>query len=279
MTPSNMGRGDQGIEFSKNRPEISYPSSGNATCLEIEEHSFWFQHRNNCILQCLKRFPPAGAMFDVGGGNGYVALAMQKSGYETVLVEPGVEGARNARQRGLNNVICSTLENARFVARSLPAIGLFDVLEHISDSGRFLNELRQSLIGGGRLYLTVPAYEFLWSVDDDFAGHARRYTQSSLIRELVVAGFDVEYASYFFTLLPFPIFLTRTIPSRLGVRSSANSNGGVREHLSSTNVGRWLGAVFDWELRSIAAGRSLPFGSSCLMVARSRSAGGASVCR
>ncbi len=44
------------------------------------------------------------------------------------------------------------------------AIGLFDVLEHIENEAGFLKQLREVLKTGGRLYLTVPAFRWLWSI-------------------------------------------------------------------------------------------------------------------
>jgi hypothetical protein len=270
ITSANLILGDQGIWFSRNRSEVSYPSSGNEKCFELEDHSFWFQHRNRSILACIHAFPPAGALFDVGGGNGYVSLGIEKTGYETVLVEPGLVGAQNARRRGLANIICSTLEDAEFVPRTLPAVGIFDVLEHIEDAHGFLNQLRCLLTPQGRLYVTVPSYRCLWSVEDDFAGHIRRYTRSSLIESVVAAGFEVEYSTYFFAALPLPIFLTRTLPSRMGIRKTANSAVGAREHVPSDRAGGLVHAAFDWEVSAIAAKRLIPFGSSSLLVAKSK---------
>ena len=42
----------------------------------------------------MRRFPPPGTVFDVGGGNGFVTLAIQNAGMDAVLVEPGPEGVR-----------------------------------------------------------------------------------------------------------------------------------------------------------------------------------------
>lgn len=265
----NLEQGDHGIWFSKNRSEVSYPSSGNDTCFAIEDGSFWFHHRNRCILGSMRAYPPPGTLFDVGGGNGFVSLAVQNSGWDTVLVEPGIAGAMNARRRGLTNVVCSTVEDADFRAHSLPAIGIFDVLEHIEDDWQFLRRLRDLLRPNGRLYVTVPTYQWLWSSDDAFAGHFRRYTLSSLVSAVVRAGFDVEFASYIFAALPLPIFLARTLPSRLQVRDVATTHGGAREHLARFRWRKLLEGIFAWERKAIELQRSIPFGSSCLLVAKS----------
>ena len=40
--------------------EISYPEEGNEGCFEVEDQSFWFQHRNDCIRELVRSFPPRG---------------------------------------------------------------------------------------------------------------------------------------------------------------------------------------------------------------------------
>lgn len=267
---ASLERGERGIWFSRNRSEVSYPSSANETCYQIEDSSFWFQHRNRCIVAAFRALPPAGIVFDVGGGNGFVSLGLENDGWETVLVEPGITGSMNARERGLENVICSTLEDAGFHDHSLPAVGIFDVLEHVQDDRRFLRKINEVLIRRGRIYITVPAYQWLWSADDIFAGHFRRYTLSSLASALDQEDFDVEFASYIFAVLPVPVLMRRTIPSRLGIRSVASPDS-ASDHLSSIRVHGLLGFLFAWELKAIESQRSIPFGSSCLLVGRSRS--------
>jgi hypothetical protein len=53
-----------GTWVSSNRLDISYPNEGNELCSCLEEDSFWFRHRNNCIIETVKQFPPG----DRGGG-------------------------------------------------------------------------------------------------------------------------------------------------------------------------------------------------------------------
>src|SRR5215472_4657968 len=80
---------------------VSYPEAGNEICFQLEEDSFWFRHRNACLGTVVQRYPPGGTFLDIGGGNGYVALALQALGIEVALVEPGLVGARNAVRRGV----------------------------------------------------------------------------------------------------------------------------------------------------------------------------------
>ena len=219
----------------------------------------------------MQRWPPAGFVLDVGGGNGFVAGGLIARGYPTALLEPGEEGARHARvMRRVPDVICATLEDAAIKPATIPAIGLFDVLEHVKDDAGFAGELRRILVPGGLVYITVPAYQSLWSVPDVEAGHYRRYTARRLASLLTSAGFDVLYRTYFFAALVAPLFLTRTLPFRLGLARAHDLDRYRNEHAAG---GGLLAGAVEWllgpEVAAIGNGRTLATGTSCLLVARS----------
>src|SRR5262245_63526886 len=62
-----------------------------------------FRSRNACITAALARERIQGPLLDIGGGNGAVAQALERSHLEVILLEPGAGGARNARRRGLRS--------------------------------------------------------------------------------------------------------------------------------------------------------------------------------
>ncbi len=266
---TNLECGQDGIWFAKTRSQISYPEKGNAWCLQVEEDSFWFKHRKSCILEAIRVFPPEGAFLDIGGGNGYMSLAIRDMGIDTILVEPGIEGANNARKRGLPQVICATVEDAGFKMNSIGAIGLFDILEHIEDDAGFLKTTNELLVPNGRAYITVPAYNFLFSFEDKRSKHYRRYTITSLAKKLESAGFEIDFKTYIFSLLPVPIFLVRTVPSAIGFRKKSKLRRLMKEHRQPTRgFDRLLTKVLDREIRALKNKRTIPFGGSCLIVAR-----------
>lgn len=250
--------------------EISYPAEASGLCFDIEQNSFWFKHRNDCIIQTLTNNPPHGFFLDVGGGNGFVSSSIQNSGYEVVLLEPSPVGAKNALTRGVEYVICSSLGQSGITPGTIPAIGIFDVLEHIEDDNAFLRELYESLMPGGTLYITVPAMQWLWSAEDDSAMHFRRYTLSGLIETLSSTGFQVTYSTYFFSFLILPILMFRSLPSRLKIRKGSDPTQTRNEHRLPSNHS--LSRILEWlqkrELVKIKAGKRIPLGGSCLIVAR-----------
>jgi SAM-dependent methyltransferase len=270
--PEKLGgalkRAADGIWYSSEREAVSYLEAGNATCFEIEEGSFWFQHRAACLTALVKGFPPAGAIYDIGGGNGFLARSLIDAGFETVVVEPGETGARNARRRGIPTVLCATLSSANFAGDVLPAAGLFDVLEHVENEAEFLEEIHRCLAPGGRLYLTVPAHSWLWSDDDVVAGHFRRYTLKSVTARLRAAGLERVFGTYLFSVLPLPLFALRAFPSFFGRRTLSRKKYAALHQPRS----RWLvDRVWQAERRALANGRTIPFGSSCLIVAEKAS--------
>jgi len=269
----NLEQTAEGVWCSRSRSPISYPEWGNEACFQVEESSFWFRHRNACIFEAVKLYPPSGPLFDVGGGNGFVAKSMQDAGFEVVLVEPGTVGAGNARRRGIQYVVRATLEDAGFLPDSLPAISLFDVVEHMEDDRKFLDTIRFHLSANGRVYLTVPAYQALWSLEDIAAGHHRRYSRRSIRRLLVETGFAVEFLTGFFQFLPPAIFALRVIPFRLGldISSEAGQVGSRIRWQHGISTG-WMSGPLNWiqqrEVTRIRRRRQSRFGASWLVVAR-----------
>jgi len=258
-----------GIWSALRKSSVSYPDEGNEKCFQIEENSFWFRHRNNCIIEVVKQFPPDGIFYDVGGGNGFVSAALEKNGIKTVVVEPGEKGALNAQRRGLKNIIRASLKDAGFKPDTLPAVGLFDVIEHIEEDKKFLKTIFNLLTKEGRIYITVPAFNFLWSKEDEAAGHFRRYTVKSLSALLKASGYHVDYVTYIFSLLPAPVFLFRSLPYRLGFTKKTGMDK-VNEDYHSRDTGiaaKLLGKSWNPELRRIRNRAGIFIGGSCLAAA------------
>jgi len=265
MAPGLELRAD-GIWFARRQAPVSYPEHGNAACLQIEDRSFWFRHRNRCIASVVRRFAPQEVLLDIGGGNGYVAKGLIDAGIDCALLEPGIVGALAARARGVDPVICARLEDVGMTPGSVGAAGMFDVLEHIEDESDAFQQVHALLRPGGLLFLTVPAYAFLHSADDVAAGHFRRYTLRSLRRAVVGSGFKPEYTTYMFAPLPPVVLLLRTLPSLIRLRGPADAQVQDADHVPEGLTAHILDRLLDTEAQRIEAGGTIPFGTSCLAV-------------
>ncbi len=140
-------------------------------------------------------------------------------------------------------------------------------MEHIEDNAGTLRNLNRKLkLNEGRLYITVPAFSWLWSAEDVKVGHFRRYTLKQLVRLVEEAGFQIEYASYFFSLLPLPIFLLRTLARRPSEKSVQDKGPEVSDH--KREFPALIKKIFAWEVASMANSKKIPIGSSIFLRAR-----------
>lgn len=91
-----------------------------------------------------------------------------------------------------------------FADESFDIVGVFDMIEHLQDDQSSLNEIFRICKKNGEIVLTVPADKSLWSYFDEACGHKRRYRRDEIMKKLLIAGFEVDRASYFMTFL-FPL--------------------------------------------------------------------------
>jgi 2-polyprenyl-3-methyl-5-hydroxy-6-metoxy-1,4-benzoquinol methylase len=263
---SNLNE-EKGIFHSKIINSISYPKKGNDNCYQIEDESYWFQQRNAILSTVIKRHSNGKTIFDIGGGNGVVSACLQNEGYETYLVEPGTDGIANARKRGVKYLINATFDDVGFKNNCIHNAGLFDVIEHIEDDSGFLKKLYPLIKSNGKVFVTVPAFMFLWSNADISAGHYRRYTIKSIAQLMNEVGFSVVYSTYFFSYLAPLIFLFRTIPS-LFFQNKPSKRVIKNEHKPSSSVSKsFMKIMHRLEYSRIVRNKKIYFGSSCLIVA------------
>lgn len=86
---------------------------------------------------------------------------------------------------------------------SFNTIFMFEVLEHIENDTDALNKINRMLENNGYFLMSVPAKQSLFSAEDIFQGHLRRYEKKELLSKLTKAGFNIEL---FWTYNPFPYF-------------------------------------------------------------------------
>lgn len=267
---SNLVKKDNTLWYPKkqNAKQTSYPDDGHDSCYDIEDRSFWFRHRNLCIAKLISLFPPPGIILDIGGGNGYVSSYLNKNGIQTILLEPNPIGIKNARKRNVKYCIQATFDEAKFRKNSIPAIGIFDVLEHIEKGHLFLQKLYDALIPGGKLYITVPAFNFLWSAQDNYAQHYRRYSMKHIIKLLNLFHFTVDYSTYIFSIFFMSILFLRSLPYRFCLSKKYTTEQFKKEmSIQFGLIDPFIHSLFKWELNHINSKKHIPIGSSILLAA------------
>jgi len=170
--------------------------------LKHMESSWWYRGRSFAIRSALAHagVKKADTALDFGAGFGGASSLFAAIAERTDAFEPDEEAAKSARERGYY-VVIKTEEEA--LSRQYDRIGVFDVLEHIEDDVGFLKRALPALLPEGRMVITVPAYQSLWSAHDIEHHHYRRYSRSQLVRLFKGAGYEIEYAGHWnMSLLP-----------------------------------------------------------------------------
>ncbi len=212
---TSFPKSKHGFYFEKNREALSYPKEGYNFCFDIEDESYWFQHRNEIIKNYVKRYCSNGTFADIGGGNGVVTKALESvKNIDPVLIEPGEQGCVNATKREVEFVVQATVEQLAEKKIIFDYAGMFDVIEHIEKPVSFLKSAKKVLKPKAKVLVTVPAYQKLWSAEDVEAGHFRRYNLKMAKSQLSEAGYKLIDHSYFFFALPVPIFLARALKKK-----------------------------------------------------------------
>jgi ubiquinone/menaquinone biosynthesis C-methylase UbiE len=111
-------------------------------------------------------------------------------------VDISAEALDFCRARGLKNVRQGAAETLPYESESFDLVTGLDVVEHLDDDVAGLREMRRVLRPGGRMLLFVPAFMFLWGVQDDVSHHRQRYTLAELKQKLRQADLQIMRASY-----------------------------------------------------------------------------------
>jgi 2-polyprenyl-3-methyl-5-hydroxy-6-metoxy-1,4-benzoquinol methylase len=252
----------------------AFDAAGIQRLVAAEDRHFWFRARNEIMAALVGRpiadLPDGFRILEVGCGSGNVLRVLQRLAEgrgEVQGLEVSDAAAEVARRRTGLTVTSGYLSDLDATA-SFDVIAAFDVLEHIADEAGVLVQMRDRLRPHGRLILTVPAHQSLWSPFDVASGHERRYSLQMLSRSLRAAGFEVEYRTYFLSLL-FPAMwlrrrLFKTDASDMGVLLDS-------EFQIVPGINELAYQVLRQEARVIKARRRLPMGTSIAAIATARS--------
>lgn len=195
--------------------KVSFPvESYEGTKANNESEGFWANHRALLIASKIKEHK-LDLIWEIGAGNGNVAIPLRTQLINSICVEPLENGAQSLAKEGFI-VFADLIENLKLPAKSIGAFGLFDVLEHIEKPEEMLNHLHGKLQINGKLFITVPAHSWLFSDFDINLGHFRRYSKKSLIKLLNENNYRVESCRYFFSYLVIPALILRRVPYLFG---------------------------------------------------------------
>lgn len=229
-------------------------SSGSSS---IERPDYWWYRARADLLHAAlgKHLGCPAMMLDVGSADG-PSVGWTRGDHRSVAIDVDSRGLKPGE-----GVQASALA-LPFGDATFDVVGAFDVIEHCEPEAQAMDELVRVLKPGGRVFMSVPAYQWAWSDHDVTAGHHRRYTRRRLLEAVERAGLLVVRSTYAFTAV-FPFFVAERVARRVRRRTD-------RQAERLTPVPAALDSVLTrlscWESRVIGS-HDLPFGSSVFLVA------------
>lgn len=231
----------------------------------LEENNWWFRVRRNIIFDLLKtlKISKGSKILDFGCGSGFLVGKLQEQGYNAYGTDQSDE-AINYRRDLVKNLSIQSTEKIGFPDDSFDLVMALDVVEHIKDDALAVRELERVLKPGGFIIYTVPAYQWLWGVQDEVAQHYRRYTVGSLSK-LVRQNTDLKIfrKTYFNTFLFPPIAVVRMVSKFLKFKNRESDFD-----IASGFIDKVLFQIFDFE-RKLLRLFDFIFGVSVLLIAHS----------
>ena len=245
---------------------------------EVEGSHWWFVGRRSILDSFLKgiverlesRLQAANAeagptkvgtpslrILDVGCGTGANIEMLSQYG-EAEGVDVSDDALEFCRRKGLN-VQKGLAETLPYEDGAFDLTTALDVVEHLDDDIAGLKEMYRVTKSGGYSLIFVPAFMWLWGVQDDISNHRIRYTKSQIVERLKMAGYEIERATYANWTFFAPILGGRTIMKITGIKPESENNITI----SGLNgvFGKLFGAERFW-LRNF----NFPFGVSIVVV-------------
>lgn len=142
---------------------------------------------NKTMLNYIKNSP----VLDFGSGFGIFCKFLNNSGF----VCHGLEVDKEAINQSKKNQV-RTYSSLSEIDSSYPVVTSINVLEHIQDDEKALDQIKKIMQKDGLLILYVPASMKAWSQMDIDAGHHRRYEKKEILEKLERNNFKVIHYSF-----------------------------------------------------------------------------------
>jgi 2-polyprenyl-3-methyl-5-hydroxy-6-metoxy-1,4-benzoquinol methylase len=187
---------------------------------ELDELHWWYRARRGVLETLIERKiapRPDAHILEVGCGTGHNLKMLQKFGtVDGIEIDPEARGI--AEKRLGRSISAARLPELRGIERGrYDLVAALDVVEHIEDDRATIAALASCLKPGGKLLVTVPAHQWMWSAHDELNHHKRRYSKRALSKLIEASPLKLECIGYFNSLL---------FPLAVGARLAAKATGG-----------------------------------------------------
>jgi hypothetical protein len=185
---------------------------------DINNH-WYYKLKSDFLLKSIGK-EKFSVVTDIGAGSGYFSKRLLTAGIikEAICVDTAYT-ADHKSVWGQGEI--KFQKSIQSIPKGL--VLMMDVLEHIEDDFLFLKSHLEISPVGTKFFISVPAFQFLFSSHDIFLEHHRRYTLSELKLLCEKSGLKVISVSYFYATL-FPIVALLRIIKKMKLKFFNNPN-------------------------------------------------------
>jgi SAM-dependent methyltransferase len=236
----------------------------------VEDTLWWYRGMEAISRAVIERNYPRGdsatggliKILDAGCGTGAVMNYLADYGRVTGL-DFSPHALQFCRARGKERLTQGSVTTLPLADGSFDLVTSFDVLYFKGiDDQLALREFLRVLKRGGRVFLRLPAYEWMRGAHDEAVNTAHRYTTDDIKQKLMRAGFKIEHLSYANTVL-FPLAaFKRLVLERISRKQEKSDLS-----LDTGGMNNLFKAILSAEAKWVAR-RGLPFGLTVVALAR-----------
>lgn len=229
-----------------------------------ERKHWWFKIRAEILMAQVEnlKLDKSCEILNIGAATYKTSELLSEFGNVTSL-EYDEDCCEFVRTELKKEIIQGDATNLQFKENKYDLVCAFDVIEHIENDKKAINELKRVCKPNGFIFLTVPAYQFLWSNHDVVNHHFRRYTKNNFIDLVKPDLSKLVKSSYFNSLLFIPITLFRLL-SKI-IKSKNNLKSDLENFNENSAVNKVFEKIFSLE-KKIISKLNLPFGVSYLLL-------------
>jgi SAM-dependent methyltransferase len=230
---------------------------------KVESFHWWFAVRRKLLKSILSSIHVSlnDLALDIGCGAGSNLKVLLSAGIHAIGIDRSIYALSLTKKKLNFPLINGDLNELPVRPESVGLIVAMDILEHLDDDAEGISEFYRALNKGGLLIVTVPAFKFLWGIQDIVTGHKRRYKRREITNKLREVGFDILKSSYFNFFLFIPIFIGRRMIHLLGLKIESENE------INFPMINFFLKAIFSLEI-PILKYYPFPFGVSIFCIAK-----------
>ncbi len=238
----------------------------------LERNHWWFKARQKILETQIKNTFPNHSnlkILNAGCATGFSSEWLMQFG-EVISLEYDPECFVFTRDVVKIPIVQGSILELPFKDKQFDLVVAFDVIEHVDNAVLAVQEMTRVAKANGYVFISVPAYMFLWSQHDEINHHFMRYTKNTLRKVFKKSDLTPVFESYFNTFLFLPIVFVRVALNffrKFKIQDAAKINENTSSDLelgSNKILSELLYHIFVAENFLLKRRLHLPFGVSIM---------------